>query len=321
MTPPDFQTIVANSNRFVLESIAWSIGSGVVLGLIIGLIGRYARRPAVRYYVRKNKLEFLTGIFAIVGYFISYIFVENHGASLLLSIVVTLIATITIIYARTREKDFYFLSLQKTAHKEDWIGEGIFQYDRVYNAYAITNSPSGFIFSKCLIWSDYVFNFEFKILNTSVGVILRATNLSNLIMLQVLETGIRAHIRINGFWKIWEEKETKLIFGERLSLDQWYRGRFECDKGSIRIRLYDSDNKLTFDRDWKIPAGQISFSYDPPGDGVGLVAKIAVSAIPFSINLEYGTAGFRNDGGEKAMVRNMLIEKIQGVHSAEGGSA
>jgi len=32
--------------------------------------------------------------------------------------------------------------------------------------------------------------------------------------------------------------------------------------------------------------------------------------IPFPINLEYGTIGFRNSGSEKALVRYVLIEKI-----------
>ena len=114
------------------------------------------------------------------------------------------------IYSKTRERDFYFITLRKPKDKEDWIGDGKFQYERTQNAYAITNAPAGVIFSKCLLWSDCKLSFDFKILNTSLGVIVRATNLSNLIALQISETGIKPRIRINGFEQAWNPEESGL---------------------------------------------------------------------------------------------------------------
>ena len=119
---------------------------------------------------------------------------------------------------------------------EDWLGEVKFEYDRVQDAFVITNSYSGFIFSKALVWSDYRFDFEFKILHASIGAIVRATNLSNLVMLQIFEDHIKAHIRINGLWLAWEPSE--LRFGERLNLNYWHRCQLDCNKGSIQIRVY-----------------------------------------------------------------------------------
>lgn len=280
-------------------------------GIVFRILEDALQEKAAQYFLRRYRVEFFTLLFAIVGYGVSYAFIARPGLAFLLSVGVTLVATMVIVYAKTSERDFYFISLRDTGDKEDWIGEGTFHYERVHGTYAITDSHSGFIFSKSLTWSDYVYDFEFKILRTSLGVILRATNLSNLIMLQILENGISSHIRINGFWQVWKPEETGMIFASSLNLDSWYRARFQCDKGSIRIRLYDSSKVLLFDRVWRIPTGTISVSYKPEQD-IGLAARSLISSIPFPINLEYGTAGFRNDGEEKALVKDVLIEKIQG---------
>jgi len=281
----------------------------------------------LKYFIRRNKNEAVTCIFAILGYFISYILIkpgaqQDYSASasaselsLFLNILITFVATVIIIYFKTREKDFYFVSLKNPGHKEDWIGEGVFQYDRVHNAYIITDSYSGFIYSKCLTWSDYVVNFNFKILDTSIGVILRATNLSNLVMLQIFEGSIKPHIRVNGLWHWQKPEEVNLTFEENLSLDEWYRGCFQCDKGSIRIRIYDQSNNLVIDRVWKIPVGSIPFTPPKLPEGVtrGIIVEQAIRSITFPINLEYGTVGFRNNGNEKAIIKSFFIEKLEGA--------
>ncbi len=285
-------------------------------GIVFKVLELVLQDKAAQYFLKRYRVEFFTLLFAIVGYAISYAFIAHPGLTFLFSIGVTLIATMVVVYSKTSERDFYFIPFRRTSDKEDWIGEGTFQYERVHGTYAITDSHSGFIFSKSLTWSDYVYDFEFKILHTALGVILRATNLSNLVMLQILENGVSAHIRINGFWQVWKPEEAKLIFTEKLDLDKWYRACFQCDKGSIRIRLYEEGKVLIFDRVWKIPTGTISFSYKPDKN-IGLIAESVIASIPFPINLEYGTAGFRNDGLEKALVKNVLIEKIQGAGGFE----
>jgi len=214
-----------------------------------------------------------------------------------------------IVYSKTSERDFYFVRLRGLRGKEDWIGDGTFQYERLHDAYSISNSDSGFIFSKCLTWSDYFLEFDFKILKSSLGVILRGTNLSNLVMLQIVENGVRPHIRVNGFWKAWEAADAKLEFKSPLNLDAWYHARLECDKSRIHILIYDKDEVLVFDRVWRIPSGQMTFSYQPPKEA-GLLTQSIISSIPFAINLEYGTVGFRNNGEETALVRDVLIEKL-----------
>jgi hypothetical protein len=256
----------------------------------------------LQYFLRRNKLEIFTAIGAVVGYFIVYIFSKQEGLSLLLNILLTLVATMVIIHFKTRERDFYFLPLQGLKEKDDWIGTGTFLYDRVQKAYTITNSHSGFIFSKCLTWSDYEFDFKFKILNFSIGAIVRATDLSNLIMLQILERGVKPHIFINGFWKAWEPEEAKLEFTNKLRLDDWYKCQLSCDKSSIRLRISDLKGLAVCDREWRIPSGQVVLATQGAGQRVS-------TTIPYSINLEFGTVGFRNNGAENAVVKDVLIDK------------
>jgi len=286
----------------------------IIFMILLVILEHYVKQKSVRYYIRKNRIELLTPLFAIIGYTVSYFFSSNQGLSLFLNIIITFIALSVIIYSKTKEKDFYFVSLQRAIDKEDWIGDGTFEHDRVYNGYKITNSFLGFIFSKCLIWSDYTLDFESKILKTSLGVILRATNLSNFVMLQVFENEIKPHIWINGFWQAWEPAKENLIFSEKLSSDEWYKFKFQCNKKSIRIRISDINGHGIFDRVWKIPSGSI---YYTAPENSGLITKGVLSSIPFPINLEYGTIGFRNDGEETAVIKDVLIEKLQGVVEIE----
>ena len=71
----------------------------------------------------------------------------------------------------------------------------------------------------------------------------------------------------------------------------------------VSIRIYEN-NIAIFDRDWLIPDGPINFIFKKNEKGE------AELSIPLSLNLEYGTIGFRNSLNEKALIRNVLIEKI-----------
>lgn len=284
----------------------------LLTGIVFIVLEEFLPEKNTKFFLKKYRIDFFTLLFAIIGYLASYIFLKSPDFSLLVNILITFIATIVLIYSKTKEKEFYFIALKSNSDKEDWLGEGTFQHDRVHGAYSITNSGSGFIFSKCLNWSDYSLDFEFKILNKSLGVILRATNLSNLLMMQIFEDGIKAHIRINGFWQAWTPAQSGLVFNKKLNLDKWFKCRIQCDKSSIRIRITNKEGHQIFDRVWKIPAGEVNYLLPVKQDPVTQSVTV-----PFPINLEYGTVGFRNDGQEKAVVKDMLIEKLQGAENAE----
>ncbi len=315
MSPASFPNIWS-----LLASILKSVWPFFALEIALLTVLRVLDPESMRFFFRRNKIEILTTLFAVIGYAISYFYVQQPGHSFALSVAISLIAMLILIYSKTRERDFYSISLRREKDKNDWIGDGMFRYERTQHAYSITNSHSGFIFPKCLIWSDYKLKVDFKILKISLGVILRATNLSNMVMMQIFDNGIKAHIRVNGFWQFWEPKETDLEFKKKLNLDDWYTCTMQCDKSSIRIRIFEwveyadpkdpSEKSIEydpiFDRTWKIPSGHIAYQTQD----TSLVGQIIKNTVPFPINLEYGTFGFRNDGTENALVKDVLIEKI-----------
>lgn len=234
---------------------------------------------------------------------LSFSFSKDQRLTFILSIIVIIIFLFVIIYLRSRERDFYFIPLNKPEHKDDWIGNGQFEYLRTNNSFQITHADPGVIYSKCLNWSDYKFNFEFKIRNTCLGAILRAVNLSNYIMIQITQNGIRPHLRINGGWRVWESKDVDLEFINKLSKEKLYYCELICDKNVINIKIY-LKKELLFDREWIIPSGVIVFSFKREENDPHPVN------IPFPINLEYGSAGFRASGDEKTLIKNVLLKKL-----------
>ncbi len=260
----------------------------------------------LKYFLKKFKFDFITFISAIIvmwiSGFINY-FNDKPELSNILKGTIILISTFITIFIRLKEKQFYFISFSKRAEKDDWIGKGEFEYDRKYKCFVITKSSSGFIYSKCLDWSDYQIILDFKIIKNNLGIILRAVNLSNYVMLQFTQDGIRPHIRINGAWNWWEHPEANLTFQTQLSLDKWYKCQINCTQENIDIKIF-YENQPLFEREWKIPEGSMVFKFENKQEQTPIVQ------IPFSINLEYGSIGFRNDGQEKAIIKNLVIKKI-----------
>jgi len=249
----------------------------------------------VCYFMKSNIYEILASVVAVV-----LVIYSKYQA---ISFLIIIIYLIVLIYLKTRENPFYFISFLRRAHKDKWIGRGNFEYNRSEKCFEITDAGSGYIYSDCLTWSDYQFEFDFKIINRCLGSIIRAVNLANYAMLQITPNGIRPHIRINSGWKVWEAKQAQLEFSNNLSLDQWYTCKINCVRESINIRLYDNGKEI-FNRSWRLPQGVISFSFKKDEEDVSPLQ------IPFSINLEYGSVGFRNWNREKAFIKNVLVKKI-----------
>jgi len=256
-----------------------------------------------RYFVRNYKYDILTAIFGLLLTVVTFIYAQSQKAIFSLSFVIITFSLILIIYIRFREKDFFFISLLDRKQKDDWIGNGIFEYRRTEKSFLITNSDSGYIYSKSLTWNDYKVSFDFKIVKACLGAILRAVNLSNYVLLQIRIDGIRPHIRVSGGWFWVEPKDANLSFDNNLSLDRWYKCILVCEKTSINIKLLDN-KKIIFDRGWDIPQGSLFFEFKRDEKDA------SPAKIPFPITLEYGSIGFRNAGEEKAVLRNLLVEKI-----------
>jgi hypothetical protein len=251
------------------------------------------------YFLKNYKIDLITAIFAILLLFVAHFF--RH--SFTISVIVVTLSILLIVYARSQDREFYFLPLTRRNDKRNWIGDGKFEYYEAYKCFIITDSESGFIYSKSLVWNNYDYEFDFKIINKCLGVIVRAVNLSNYVMLQINAGGIRPHIRINGGWKSWEAHETNFSFTSDLSLDEWKKCLISCEDNRIRIRILS--NRLTiFDRVWEIPRGSLEFHFKRDPNDENPVK------IPFPIDLRYGSVGFRDDGNERALVKNVLIKRI-----------
>ena len=314
MHPPTFFP-TGNIFLFIL-ALSWPF---IVLDIVLLLIIKLLDPESMRYFFRRNYIEIFTALVAVTGYGVNYYLVQRPEESFFINVFITFVAMLFFIYSKTRERDFYFMTLRRVNDKQDWIGDGTFQYERTQNAYSMTNADAGVIFSKCLLWSDYKLSFDFKILKTSLGVIVRATNLSNLVAVQISETGIKPNIRINGFEQAWTPEESSLQFEKDLNLDSWYVCSVKCDKNSIGIRIFEwierpdpkdstetrREEKMIFDRVWKIPSGNIDYNV-----GDGLVWNAMKDIIRFPINLDYGTFGFYNADADNALIKDVLIEKL-----------
>ncbi len=256
----------------------------------------------VYYFIRTYIKDFVTAGVGVIGALISLKYGKTIAIQQLFSLGAILLTTVFLIYLRSREKSFVFSALTWRKDKEEWMGHGTFQFARVQNAYEITHASPGYIHSKILSWSDYKLSFDFKIDHDCLGVVVRAVNLANYIMLQIKPGGIRPHIFVNGAEVHQEAEDAGLVFTERLILDNWYHSEIYCDKSIITIRLYEKNKKI-FDRTWEITRDSLIFMYKHS-------EEYSTVHFPFPVTLEYGSIGFRNYYKEKAYVKNVLIQKL-----------
>jgi len=259
----------------------------------------------VKYIARTYKYELFALVINVATAFISFILV-NSPIAIMITVFVLAISTFLLIYFRTRDKDFYYLPLNKPGSEKDWIGIGKFFYMVNANCYEITESHAGYIFPAVLDWSDYKFEFDFKVVNRYLAWIVRANNLSNYLMFQCGLDGINPHIRLNGQWiiKNHQDSDVNFTFKENLSPDTWYHAKIFCEKRNIRLVIYNKKFPL-FDRHWKIPERLLinyKTSLDPKDKNLAQLVQ--------NIDFDFGAIGFRNHGDEKGLIKNIYIEKL-----------
>lgn len=246
--------------------------------------------------------DILATIFAILFAIITRYTVTDSNKQFGCQVIILLIFFFIILWARLRDRDLVVSMLQSEVDKHHWLGNGKFEYDRIQQAFVITKSRSGFIHAKCLLWSDYIFEFEFKIVNRCLGVIVRASDLSNYIMLQIRPDCIFPHIKALGGWQIISANDAKLTFDESISGDLWSKCIITCDKDKIRIQIIQKNFQI--DRKWDIPVKSEFFNFEEvqkSGD---------FKKFQFPISHEYGSIGFRNIADEKALVKFVNVQKL-----------
>jgi hypothetical protein len=264
------------------------------------VVGDY-RVLDVRFFFRRYRDDALTLLASIVVYAVSARFVKEPWLLFGLSVGISVLAAIVIVTLKARRRGFIWLSMRGRHHGEGWIGQGGFSYTRIEHGYRITQSHDGVILAHTLAWSDYCLRFMFRLENASLGVIVRAANLGNLVMLQVFVDRIKAHIRVNGAWLNWDRLPS-LSFGAPLALGVWYGCEMSCDKRNVRITINGAGEERPV-LNWAIPAGMVVLGSGGPEISGTLTT-------PFAVNYDYGAIGFRNDGVESALVRHILVERL-----------
>jgi len=262
-----------------------------------------------RYFLRGVLAEIISVAAAITVSGVSYIMSEEQSTGLLIIVITLVTVLVFLVLIRTRKdrQSLYYLPLMKPREKANWIGNGTWDYSKSNDAYLITDSLNGFIFNKCLLWGDYVADFEFKIVRDNCGWIVRARDLSNYVMLQCGLDQINPHIKRNGIFFISHGKDpgVNLTFDTQLHLDLWYRATVYCEKSNIRIQIRDQEWQSIFDRIWTIPERQV-FRYK---EKIGEEDKER-KTIVLPVDLDFGTIGFRCWAHEKSLIRDLLIRKM-----------
>ena len=182
--------------------------------------------------------------------------------------------------------------------------------NKANKAYLIADTDAGFIFSKCLLWKDYSVKSSFKILNKHLGVILRASDLSNYIMLQITKNSIRPHVRVNGGWIPLETGVTGLTFENEIKDGKWYVFEFIVVGELIEIKIFNA-NDLLINKSWKITNGRVSVPVYKKEDEE---RKSSTHILDFIVSYDYGAVGFRNGHGERALVKDLLIRTINNIN-------
>jgi hypothetical protein len=252
------------------------------------------------YWTKNNLKELLGTLLSICSVLASIYFkdlIKEQPVYLLIPLSIPIILLVLLVYFKTREKEFYHIELKNRKDKDDWIGEGTFEYDRINNCYIITNAAYGCIFSKCFDWSDYLMSFDFRIIDDCIGAVFRAQNLSNYLMLQIGVDKINPHIKVNGAWKVVDSID--LTFSKPLSRDSWYKCEINCEKRRIIIKILDRKTTL-IEREWAPPS---------PDTYILVSFPSIASPFPYAVTCDTGTIGFRNCGKERALVRNLLVQK------------
>lgn len=271
---------------------------------------------SIKFWFLRNKGEIITGIATVIIFVLTYIFTKEPKKLLLYSVILVFLSTFIAIYFRSMSKDFYYIPLTKQSNKNEWLGKGKFDFDKINNCFYIegksdsSDFDSTYIFKNCLTWSDYKYSFSFKIVNSCIGVVVRAIDLSNFIMLQIHKNGVNPHIKINRLWIPFNYEKVGLINEKEISLNKWYFCSISCIGNVIGIKINIDEQKI-LDNSWNIP-DTIKLNKVTPVNN-----QFAIQTL-IPVDLDYGSVGFRNsrteenliNRDEKALVKDMLIEKV-----------
>jgi hypothetical protein len=263
------------------------------------------------YFFFRNYLnETISFFITIAGATLAYSFYQEPGLQFVSLGILAVTSYLIILFHKLKGRDFSHIFFDKYQDKEGWVGSGSFEYYPNDEAFIIKDSDAGFIFSKCLTWIDYEMKCEFKIIKSTLGILIRAIDLSNKLMLQINinAKGIRPHLWANGGYLVNEPKESGLEFESKLKEGRWYKLQLRIHKESVKIQIAER-NIMILEKHWDIPTALLSFPIREKDKKQGDISN-PMGMLDIRKDYSYGTIGFRNGHGEKALVRNLLVKKI-----------
>ncbi|MBX4211484.1 MAG: hypothetical protein KW806_01660 [Candidatus Yanofskybacteria bacterium] len=179
---------------------------------------------------------------------------------------------------------------------------------------SITRSNDGGLTKRGFTWSDYEFSFNTKVINRSVGWIIRAENRTKYLMIQLNfeddKPSLRLHLRVPGLgsssWLIL--KESDLIINPLPKLMEWMQIKIRVLGGDVDVYINNVHVTHYYIQE-PIKAKMI--------EEVDLRLKDEESYKPAQlsrkeVNLTYvaGRVGFRCYGSELALIKNVRIEPL-----------
>jgi hypothetical protein len=264
----------------------------------------------LKYLIEKYKRELISFLITLVTAVLS-VFLGRTIYSII-TILMAVISFLITIYFLVKEKDLFFVSFNKYDQGEDWLGSGIFKLNRTNKGFEVANTDAGFIFSKCLNWSNYEVSGQFKLINKNLGVIVRANDLSTYIMIQFNSENntVRPHYFANGGFVVKEAMDTGLRFTRKLQVGKWYKFKLIIDKEKIEINVSDKKVEL-INKFWMIKEGisnpRITIPIFPADDKE---RKNHTHNLDVPVSYDYGSIGFRCGHDESAIIKNILVKNI-----------
>ena len=202
------------------------------------------------------------------------------------------------VFSREKSKRWFRDSFRHGLRRWEYYGEWRTEQEGNRNVLIVTNSDIGGIARPCRLWTDYVFEFETKIIKHNSTWIIRAKDTFNYVMFQCQPTQIVPHFRVNGHWI----RLDPIPLQEPLPINTWFGVHIKV-KGTrvvVIVKVNGVDKEIYNDALLEPQVVDISLGKEPPQ-----IHKMIIS-------YTMGSIGFRESGKmECAHFREVCVRKNQ----------
>jgi hypothetical protein len=147
---------------------------------------------------------------------------------------------------KSRERREFLEDFRHGLEKWEFHGSWRAEKDGNKHILIVTESGDGGIARPCRLWTDYVFEFETKIISRNTSWIIRAQDLFNYVMLQCQPTSLNPHFRVDGQWKPLDS----IPLTQHLPVNTWFGVRITVTGTRViaTVRVDDTEREILNDR-------------------------------------------------------------------------